>query len=92
MPLDVDPQQSVIVRRIAVTRGQVALRFECMPAFNYALEDHEVLVIPDGVVFRGKSAEALFAQSESCVSATDGYAVSDLLRPADAPARFHQPG
>jgi GH15 family glucan-1,4-alpha-glucosidase len=78
MPLGTDLQRSVIVRRIAVMRGQVALRFECVPAFNYASEDHEAVSVPEGVAFYGKNSDALSIQSESCIWVRDGCAVSDL--------------
>lgn len=65
MPLGSDLEQSVVVRRVAVTRGRVALRFECIPAFDYAAGEQEPVATADRVLFCGKSSEALFVQSES---------------------------
>lgn len=78
MPLESDMEQTVIVRRVAVTRGQVPLRFECAPAFGYACDAHEIAPQAEGALFCSKDSGALFVQSEAHISARDGCAVSDL--------------
>jgi GH15 family glucan-1,4-alpha-glucosidase len=40
-----------IIRRVNVVRGKMSFRMECYPAFNYARDDHETQVTPDGVCF-----------------------------------------
>src|ERR1041385_265627 len=78
MPLGSNPEESVIVRRITVTRGKVALRFECVPAFDYASKGHTAARTTDGIVFRGKGCGVLFIQSECRLTIKDGYAFSEL--------------
>ena len=41
-----------IVRRVTGVRGCLRFRLECMPAFNYARDRHEVAITEDGAVFR----------------------------------------
>lgn len=40
-----------VVRRIKGVHGQARMRMECLPAFNYARDDHEVLISEKGAVF-----------------------------------------
>lgn len=40
-----------IIRRVNVVRGKMNFRMECYPAFNYARDDHETQVTPDGACF-----------------------------------------
>ncbi len=40
-----------IVRRVNVVRGVMAFRMECRPAFNYARDEHQTQVTPDGACF-----------------------------------------
>jgi GH15 family glucan-1,4-alpha-glucosidase len=78
MPLGGSLEESVIIRRVAVTRGQVKMRFECVPAFNYASDSHEAAAIENGVVFQAKESGALFIQSECCLTLRHGHAFAEL--------------
>jgi GH15 family glucan-1,4-alpha-glucosidase len=78
MPLGSNPEESVIVRRVTVTRGQVGLQFECVPAFDYASKGHSAARTTDGVVFRGKGCGVLFIQSECRLMLRDGCAFAEL--------------
>lgn len=40
-----------LLRQVSVVRGSMAFRMECRPAFNYALDQHETEVLPDGASF-----------------------------------------
>jgi GH15 family glucan-1,4-alpha-glucosidase len=42
-----------LVRRVQVVRGTMAFRMECKPALNYARDEHETELTPDGACFRG---------------------------------------
>ncbi len=44
-----------LVRRVEAIRGQVPVRVECMPAFNYARDTHSVDMIDNGAVFRSEN-------------------------------------
>jgi GH15 family glucan-1,4-alpha-glucosidase len=43
--------QHQVVRRVNVVRGAMRFRMECYPAFNYARDDHQTKVTPDGACF-----------------------------------------
>ena len=78
MPLGGNLDESVIVRRVSVTRGQVAMRFECAPGFDYATNAYEAGATTNGVVFWTKESGALFIQSEGCLTLRKGAAFSEL--------------
>ena len=40
-----------VIRRVNVVRGTMALRMECLPAFNYEREQHEVRKNESGAMF-----------------------------------------
>src|ERR687898_105261 len=40
-----------IVRRVEVVRGTMTFRMECMPAFDYAREEHETRIVSGGAAF-----------------------------------------
>ena len=44
-----------LVRMVRVVRGTMRFRVECEPRFNYGLDEHEVVVTPDGAAFRTAS-------------------------------------
>jgi GH15 family glucan-1,4-alpha-glucosidase len=41
-----------LFRKVTAVRGDMTFRLECHPAFNYARDDHEVEIAPEGAVFR----------------------------------------
>ena len=43
---------SEIIRRVNVVRGTMHFRMECFPAFNYARDEHEILLNECGAEFR----------------------------------------
>ncbi len=45
------PCARTVVRRVQVMRGSMAFHLECRPAFNYARNDHQVKVHPEGACF-----------------------------------------
>lgn len=78
MPLGGDPDQSVVVRRVMVTRGRVGLRFECRPAFHYASARHTTVRAADGIRFESSGSEVLFVRSDAPLDACDGGAAAAL--------------
>lgn len=50
-----------LVRRVSVVRGDMSLRLECLPAFNYARDQHEISIGKAGALFHapGLSLELL---------------------------------
>ena len=45
-----------LIRRLSVTRGTVAFRMECRPAFNFARDPHETVLVEGGAEFHGPNA------------------------------------
>jgi GH15 family glucan-1,4-alpha-glucosidase len=88
MPIGGDSEQSVIIRRVAVTRGEVTVQFECSPAFSYAAEAHEHSTIPGGVQFCTESSGVLLIQSDATLSLKDGRAVSETELTAEQHVTF----
>lgn len=55
MPIQVHPTKArlhQIYRTVRVVRGSLPFVLECVPAFDYGREPHEVRLIPGGAVFR----------------------------------------
>jgi GH15 family glucan-1,4-alpha-glucosidase len=54
MPMDIpegEPGSHWLIRRVQTVRGSMAFRVECRPAFNYARDEHEVELMPNGACF-----------------------------------------
>ncbi len=47
--------QHQLIRRVSVVRGAMPFRMECFPAFNYARDDHQMKLTPDGACFYSKT-------------------------------------
>jgi len=57
MPIESDeagyrPRRHQIIRMLSVVRGTVAFRLECVPAFNFGRDPHEIEIRPKGIIFR----------------------------------------
>ncbi|WPB77137.1 glycoside hydrolase family 15 protein [Archangium violaceum] len=46
-----------VVRRIRVVRGELAFLMECMPAFNYGRDEHQVRILHGGASFLSETLE-----------------------------------
>ena len=44
-----------LIRHVRVARGTMKFRLECHPAFNFARDQHELAMCPDGVTFESPS-------------------------------------
>ena len=44
-----------LIRRLSVTRGTIAFRMECRPAFNFARDPHETILVDGGAEFHAKA-------------------------------------
>ncbi len=47
--------QHQLIRRVSAVRGAMPFRMECFPAFNYARDDHQMQLTPDGACFYSKT-------------------------------------
>ena len=50
-----DTWDNRLIRRVSVVRGTMRFRMECLPAFNYAREEHQTEISSHGVCFRAPS-------------------------------------
>jgi pentatricopeptide repeat protein len=60
MPIECDdpgacPKRHQIVRMLSVVRGRIRFRLECRPAFNFGRDQHEIVLRPQGALFRSPS-------------------------------------
>lgn len=56
-------QQNRLVRWVKMVRGSMKIRMECIPAFNYAQDEHQTIMGPQGAVFRSKKQSITLATS-----------------------------
>jgi GH15 family glucan-1,4-alpha-glucosidase len=52
-----------VIRRITIDRGRMTLCMECRPAFNYARDGHEIVLIDGGAEFHSSNAHLGLATS-----------------------------
>lgn len=76
-----------IIRRVTVARGRLDLRIRCQPAFNYARDEHEAVLVETGVVFRSAGARLGLASSVP-LQIEDGAAVAEFTLKAGETASF----
>lgn len=50
-PTPGQPKQRRLIRRITAMRGEITLRMECRPAFNFARDSHQTRLVDCGAVF-----------------------------------------
>ncbi len=54
LPAD-SPWQNQLIRRVKVTRGTLAFRVRCHPAFDYARAPHRTTIVEQGAVFESEA-------------------------------------
>jgi len=94
-----------VVRRVRIVRGQMPLRLECRPAFDYARVKHETTLTEHGVRFNGPGLSLGLAASVPLTQDGDGVTadirlaegqsatvVLRLLQPDDHIGRCPHPG
>lgn len=89
-----DPSAYPLVRRVQVMRGSMTFRLHCLPAFNYARDEHRTSISNDGVLFTSGSltialisplslkAEGTGVQTEFTLQ--EGETVAFILHQTDA--------
>ena len=50
-----------LIRRVKAVRGSMCFRLECQPAFNYARDDHETRIVPEGAQFHTRDLHLALA-------------------------------
>jgi len=78
MPVSEGPAQ--LVRTVRAERGSVAFRMECRPAFNYARDQHQTLVVQHGARFRSTSLSLEMAAGLPLHTFDDGVACEAALK------------
>jgi GH15 family glucan-1,4-alpha-glucosidase len=89
-----DPSAYPLVRRVQVVRGSMTFRLQCLPAFNYARDEHRISLSKDGALFTSGSltvalvspiplkAEGTGVQTEFTLQ--EGETVAFILHQTDA--------
>jgi GH15 family glucan-1,4-alpha-glucosidase len=49
---------SLLIRRVSILSGELALKVVCQPAFNYARDEHETVLTEKGVCFHSPQTES----------------------------------
>ncbi len=78
--LEEDVHRHRLVRRILCVRGVMTFRVEIQPRFDYAREQHEVLMHPDGAVFTAPSLSLSVSSRMPLERDGSGVATSFVLR------------
>ena len=60
-PGDESDAEHMLIRRVQGVRGSMHLEMTCLPAFNYARDDHSTKFVKDGVVFESPDLKLLFS-------------------------------
>jgi GH15 family glucan-1,4-alpha-glucosidase len=87
MPIAGNAEQTLLIREVSVTRGNMQLRFQCQPRFDYASVQHRTSASSKQICFAAE-AGTLHLQSDRTVSVIDGDAISQLGLQAGDHATF----
>jgi GH15 family glucan-1,4-alpha-glucosidase len=69
-----------LVRQIAMVRGTMPLRLECYPAFNYARDEHQTVVFPEGAGFHAPGLSLGLAAPVSLQQHGNGVSAKVILQ------------
>ncbi|HKE17864.1 MAG TPA: glycoside hydrolase family 15 protein [Kofleriaceae bacterium] len=87
MPLgeaQVEKRHHEIIRQVHAVRGEVAMRMECRPAFNYARDPHETHLLSGGAHFHSASASLGLATGVPLELLADGVTARFTLREGES--------
>ncbi len=88
MPIHRDPHhQRHLVRRVVGVRGEMRLRVECQPRFDYGRASHEVEIADHGALFRSPTL-TLALSTEVPLERRDAGVVSEFTLSAEQTATF----
>ncbi|MGH9433693.1 MAG: glycoside hydrolase family 15 protein, partial [Terriglobia bacterium] len=84
LPESKEETSSVLIRRVKATRGTVAFRLECCPAFNYGRDSHKIEISPDGATFRAPAPPLALATDVPLRQDANGVAAEFVLHQGEA--------
>ena len=91
MPVDADAGSGSlrrqVIRRVTVVRGTMDLQMTCRPAFNYARNGHQAVLVDDGAMFHSADAQLGLATSVP-LRIEDNAAVASFSLSAGQSATF----
>ena len=88
MPIHRDPHhQRHLVRRVVGVRGEMRLRVECQPRFDYGRASHEVEIADHGALFRSPTL-TLALSTEVPLERRDAGVVGEFTLSAEQTATF----
>lgn len=75
-----------LVRVVRATRGITVFRLTCEPAFNYARDQHETVIVPEGAIFRGPHLSLALASKQPLKQQGSGVTAEFTLKPGETAA------
>ena len=69
-----------LVRIVKTIRGALPFKMECRPAFNYARDSHETVLVPEGAVFHAPGASLGLRTRVPLKRDSDGVTAQGVLR------------
>jgi GH15 family glucan-1,4-alpha-glucosidase len=88
VPLPGDPVEHQLIRRVHVITGELTLRVECRPAFDYARADHVARHDDCGIRFDGPGLTLSLTTPIELTLTADGGAVGELTLKAGEERTF----
>ncbi|MEM7024960.1 MAG: glycoside hydrolase family 15 protein [Pseudomonadota bacterium] len=73
-----------LIRRITSLRGNIQIRAECRPAFNFARDSHETKIVDGGAEFHSKSMHVGLATKMPLSTDGDGVTANFTLAPGES--------
>jgi GH15 family glucan-1,4-alpha-glucosidase len=80
-------EHSKLLRRVSVVRGSMPFRMECFPAFNYARDDHEVILNESGAALLSPGLSLQFSTTVPLQKIGEGL-ISEFTLQEDQTATF----
>jgi GH15 family glucan-1,4-alpha-glucosidase len=80
-------EYSKLLRRVSVVRGSMPFRMECFPAFNYARDDHEVILNESGAALLSPGLSLQLSTTVPLQKIGNGL-ISDFTLQEDQTATF----
>ncbi|WP_258098878.1 glycoside hydrolase family 15 protein [Marinoscillum pacificum] len=73
-------QQNRLVRWVKMVRGSMKMRVECIPAFNYARDEHQTIISSQGATFQSKNLSLTLSTSIPLENFSTGVATEIELQ------------
>ncbi len=83
-PKDEEHAEHMLIRKVQGVRGSMHLEMSCMPAFNYARDDHEVELIGGGALFHAPGLKLLFSTPSELTQSDGGVSSRFVIQEGES--------